>query len=409
MKKTLLLLAGLAMLLSSCQKESFDDGSSKEMPENFVDKQTIRGLLGEVSQQNLTRSSGEQSFGTISTIDAVNGNDGIPDFYVINYKGGGFVIMAADDRVNPILAFSDENSFPVNVDKYSLGLEMWLENADYMVNEVRASNEKQSEEVAEQWTPEMIASFLTHMESGEGRHAIETRSSGEVTTCTCRTIQYGPFFNNQDWSQGLSPYNDAAPLLYINPLNHSAGQQRALTGCTALAMGQIIYFYRWPNKPTYQNFNYAGIAIMVRECGDALGNKWGLSGTYASDKNIDGSLTQKFSYRSANYANYGLAPVRNDLSGGRPVILGAHNTGHAIGIPYADEGHNWVCDGFQQYQMCYSVTHGSQYYIYPAYLNMRWGWGGAHNGWYQEGVWDIPGKIYFNRKRTMITNMVPNR
>ena len=34
-----------------------------------------------------------------------------PAFYVIGRDGGGFVIIAGDDRVSPVLAFSDKGSF----------------------------------------------------------------------------------------------------------------------------------------------------------------------------------------------------------------------------------------------------------------------------------------------------------
>ena len=40
-------------------------------------------------------------------------NSSGPSFYVVNFNAEGFVIVAGDDRVQPILAFSDEGAFVV--------------------------------------------------------------------------------------------------------------------------------------------------------------------------------------------------------------------------------------------------------------------------------------------------------
>ena len=39
------------------------------------------------------------------------GNDVASSFYVVNFGTDGFVIVAGDDRMQPILAFSDEGPF----------------------------------------------------------------------------------------------------------------------------------------------------------------------------------------------------------------------------------------------------------------------------------------------------------
>lgn len=49
-----------------------------------------------------------------------------PSFYVINYQSGGFVIISADKRVNPILAFSKTDTFDYNQAKNQNGIGFWL-------------------------------------------------------------------------------------------------------------------------------------------------------------------------------------------------------------------------------------------------------------------------------------------
>lgn len=49
-----------------------------------------------------------------------------PVSYIINYRGGGFIILSADDRMFPILAYSDKNIFPVDSKNYPGGVAIWL-------------------------------------------------------------------------------------------------------------------------------------------------------------------------------------------------------------------------------------------------------------------------------------------
>lgn len=39
---------------------------------------------------------------------------GLPEMYVVNYEGGGFLVISADKRVNEILAYSEDSSFPID-------------------------------------------------------------------------------------------------------------------------------------------------------------------------------------------------------------------------------------------------------------------------------------------------------
>jgi hypothetical protein len=47
-------------------------------------------------------------------------------FYVINYQNGGFVILSADNRNSPILAYSDNTTFEKDTTNYPAGLKDWL-------------------------------------------------------------------------------------------------------------------------------------------------------------------------------------------------------------------------------------------------------------------------------------------
>ena len=58
----------------------------------------------------------------LSTI--YSGNE--PQMYVFNFKNGGFVVVSATKDYYPILAYSEDGTFPVGEEKS--GLKVWLPN-----------------------------------------------------------------------------------------------------------------------------------------------------------------------------------------------------------------------------------------------------------------------------------------
>lgn len=50
---------------------------------------------------------------------SINGND---TFYVFNFEEGGYCIVSADNRMYPILAYSEDNHFNTNVDIFTPGI-----------------------------------------------------------------------------------------------------------------------------------------------------------------------------------------------------------------------------------------------------------------------------------------------
>ncbi|HCO66516.1 MAG TPA: hypothetical protein DIT04_01995, partial [Dysgonomonas sp.] len=74
------------------------------------------------------------------------GTDTKPSYYIINYKdNAGWVIIAADKRVNPIMAYSTEGNFDIDAKELPGGLLEWLENSDTYVKKIRKSEEPVSE------------------------------------------------------------------------------------------------------------------------------------------------------------------------------------------------------------------------------------------------------------------------
>jgi len=106
------------LVIFSCSRDN-DLGDSTEISqENFVDLSMAKEIGAEISfksNDSNPQTVKNTSFGTvkkkIKTVDEVKNDNGNTVFYVINYLKGGYIILSADDRAQPIIGFSDGGTF----------------------------------------------------------------------------------------------------------------------------------------------------------------------------------------------------------------------------------------------------------------------------------------------------------
>ena len=135
-----------------------------------------------------------------------------PAFYVFGSDRGGFVIVAGDDNVQPILAISEENSF--KVEGRPTNVRAWM---DYIKGYVRSATTR-SPEVAQQWAQ------LTSTKAPVDSAGLTNKSF------TSRTVQ---------WNQN-APANAEAPTVNV-------AQTQAIAGCVPVALAEILTWFGWPN------------------------------------------------------------------------------------------------------------------------------------------------------------------
>lgn len=206
-----------------------------------------------------------------------------------------------------------------------------------------------------------------------------------------------PLLGNINYDQG-TPYNNKCP--YLNG-------GRAVTGCVATAMAQVMRYYRYPANGT-GTFTYTGgndgartinledypfdwnnmleeyqhgytakqadaVATLMLVCGASLSMNYSKDGSGANLAKMDGLLKNNFGYSknvqfisTLNSSNpeetiyyWGEDVVRPELAAGHPLIF--------AGFPAMGQtGHCFVIDG-------YTVMDGEYYY------HVNWGWGGVGN------------------------------
>ena len=279
-------------------------------------------------------------------------------YYVFNKdNGNGFVIASADDRISPVLGYSDSgnldmNNLPPNV-KY------WMDEYSRQIEWVYAHPQDYT-------TVYKASSRTTYPE-------IEPL----VTT---------------RWNQ-RKPYNNMCPM---------DGDSRSLTGCVATAMAQIMNFhqcpdvasgsvdyitrsknipvsatlegtvYDWDNmRDKYIDREYTqeesdAVAKLMFHCGASVDMDYTSSASSAPSSSVTSALTSHFGYDSNTVqiidCDYFLSEeidsyITEELSNDRPIYFSGSNE---------NTGHTFILDGLNSEGM----------------VHINWGWGGLADGFY---------------------------
>ena len=295
-----------------------------------------------------------------------------PELYIFNVPNNqGFIMIAADDIVPPVLAYSTESAFSVddthNPAKYYVG------KYQRQINTARNYNLPANAKTIEEWNN---GGFTSRTKSG---HSVAQM----LTTTWDQCVGYN----------GLCPADPAAA--------GTCGVQIVPTGCVATATAQIMNYWKYPTHgylnhsyPAYgygvlsfdfQNFTFrwsdmfsssinqtAAVDTLMFAIGVAIDMGYGPTGSGAcvvsndcSGGGAEAALRKYFLYDGnlhglKEYTNDSLWVVmlENELNHGRPIdYAGAEASG---------EGHNFVFDG-------YNTTD---------HFHVNWGWSGASNGYF---------------------------
>lgn len=391
------------LLLVGCKREEIDQNRPEEnLPENFVSQNAVAKLLDQVGQVNKTKSGADAPFTEVESITAYKGEDSQPAFYALNYKNGGFVIMSADDRVSPILAYSENGKF-TSTDG-NIGLTMWIDETKDGVTALRSSGAEQSEDVAASWQPENIAAFL-RLPPGLD----EMQPLPIIPECFCKTTTVGPLLTSKNiiWHQDY-PFNGNAPIVY------DGGNSRiASAGCVPVAVGMIMAYHGYPTKYDYNNT--AEKARLLRDLGINLGANYQWENTSVDQARIPSSFTStQFGYATANDGGFDLGTVMSNLDAGLPVILNAGSKGGGLWNPRYENGHAWVCEGYRREYTCTGHKDMEIESDVRIYLYMNWGLSGkfsANNAYYRSDRWNpkfaSDNGYEFDYRKSMVYNIKP--
>jgi hypothetical protein len=299
-------------------------------------------------------------------------NSSTPSFYVVNFEPEGFVIVAGDDRAQPILAFSDEGAFVT--DNIPDHIRFFLDGYTESIRHIIDNQQYSKKSIQKQWEALLVGNY----------HA---QKDGAVVV--------GPLLGNNEWNQTMY-YNDLCPA---DATGHPAYGGHAAVGCGALVMGQVMRYWQYPTTGTGSHSytsNYGtlsanfgattyhyetmpdklttsnhpdscveAVATLLYHCGVAVNMNYGPSVSVANSNRIVSALSSYFRYpttiqyiergnlSSAVWLNY----LKGELDEGAPFMYGGSGN---------NGGHVWICDGYRD----------------DNYFHFNWGWGGQQNGYY---------------------------
>ena len=284
---------------------------------------------------------------------------GVPTFYVVTPREGcGFVIVAGDDAVAPILGYSTTYAM-ASAALLPRNFVGWLEYIDSVVRYVRDSGAEASDAVARLWSEEY-------------------RPVG------------GTMLNTARWSQ-IPPYNNHCPM---------DGDAHSLTGCTQTAMAIIMRHHRWPERAKgrtdayttaggiyvpsrdlnhaydwdnmldtyvegeYNDVEAEAVAVLMADLGYAFKAEYTAMDTGAFPDMM--ALYEKFGYSPASNrvlrrdhsSQYWVSVLRKEIEASRPVFYAGYTPEGA--------GHAFVLDGVDDND----------------YFHVNWGWGGMCDGFF---------------------------
>ena len=309
-------------------------------------------------------------------------------FYVFNIsEGHGFVVVAGDDRLPQVLGYSESGTF--KADKLPLAMQDWMAEMNREIAFLQSHSGVKAHRPAQRATP--IEPLMTTLW-------------------------------DQDW-----PYNMLCPTYSVG----DGETERAVTGCVATAMAQIMYYNKWPLRgtgshtyhcdvndtdPTTLSADFSqsvyewdkmldyynqdsdeescyAVAKLMSDAGISIDMGYG-SSSGASESAVLTALTRYFGYSDRHYLLnrdlYGADEwdqlLTDEISAGRPILYcGYSYTQGSLG------GHAFVLDGIDANGL----------------FHVNWGWGGSNDGYFMVSLL-APGSGYnFKYGQDGIFGVVP--
>lgn len=392
MKKRVSIVLLCSFIFLSCSQESNLEGPmfTDEITTNYVNLEDALQIANSSAAKNLggiykTRATGK----SVKSIRAIyDFSERIASFYIVNYQSG-FSIISADKRDFPILAHSDNATFPdVEESQLPEGLADWFFEQKERISKIRKNNIPLTDDQFSIWTKyyydEMQFKDTSKNKGLVTRYGEIGDEDNDSDPCEARIETYGPYLTT-NWDQ-INGFNDLMPLL--------PNGDHAYAGCTTIALAQVMKFHEYPSRFNWSDMPNSTATLttkqFVKDIFDNIITHYDLNGSHSNINACRNSLINDYGYSSAVKSDYDYNILRQALYTPNVVILAGDN-------PTTGKGHMWICDG---YEYAYYPCPGVGYRMY----HMNWGWGGACDGYFRDGQFSPAGES-FNSHREMIHNI----
>lgn len=293
-------------------------------------------------------------------------DSGRPLFYIFNFSCGGFVLVSASDNAFPILGYSFEGKY--DPEDLPENYNAWMNTCSGQIKDIIDKGIPASKEISSLWS-ELKSHDYHFPENKEVKSVLPLLTS--------------------KWGQGEF-YNELCPLASGGPGGHAAA------GCVALAMAQVIYYYKFPltgkgtkidyclsidncevnfdstfyfwydMRDSLLSFNHS-LAELIFDCGVSVNTCYTANGSSASFWDCQAAFQDNFKYfgnseyiQKTNYSDsLWEQKIVENLDKKIPVLYNGMDT--ALGVAHA-----FVCDGYQS----------------ENFFHFNWGWNGSCDGYF---------------------------
>ncbi len=388
------------ILIQGCtknEKDFIESTTVAQEPSTYVSvEQATSNLLKFMDEFDMQTRSGKPreiteiiTLGGFSETRSAEFSEGQPLVYLFNFSDNkGYALVSGDTRVHDILAFVESGRLDPAKGIDNPGLAIFLSNADtYYQLKTRLPVYNDSGEPVvlsddgdDGYDPDIDADYVEY-------------SDWEITR------EYNERELNCSWGQG-------------DPLNrycYTSNGEKALVGCVAVAVAQIMYYYGYNhtyNGTAYdwnimRNYRYRydyepaeALDMAARLVAD-LGRPENLNMNYGVDASGASMDNVTRTFRNFGYASVGSLQNLN-CNAEKPILV----TGYArrqtvldkvMGVPVTHynhtNGHTWVIDGSMTqtryiytylYNGTLAKTEMEKRYLY----HCNWGWNGQDDGYY---------------------------
>lgn len=268
-------------------------------------------------------------------------------YYVFNNDAGGFVIIAGDDAVTPVLGYTSTGSFDA-------------ENLPDGLKDLLKSYERQIAALGDNYVANQTATRAAF--------------TGEKLLKTAEWNQMAPFnkYTPNNYVTGCVATAGAIVMKHHGyPAKGTGSHSYTWNGKTLTA--NFEHDYDWANMPTKYTVGndeaFDGVARLMSDLGVAVEMQYAKGGSGATMEDLVTALKKYFGYskyaRLLAIADLG-AEVWNDrlraeIDANRPILYSAVDSNKG--------GHSFVIDGYKDES-----------------FSVNWGWGGYCDGFYRIGA-----------------------
>ena len=286
-------------------------------------------------------------------------------FYVYNRgENQGFVIVAGDNAVKPILGYAHEGSF--GVENMPENLKEWMTSREEQINYVQSKGVAASEEVKAAWQTLAVGKpvVLMHTVKWDQEYPYNTLLPGI-----------------EDWHSFVGCAVTATSIVMAHHKWPDSGVG-STTSYYAKDLGQTIpsvsleHPYFWEKMPDLcepneypMDVQAAAVSTLTRDVGYMMKANYGYNSTGARVQNAAKYLPKHMKYRKEVFHidkdlnkisdNVWKKLLKHELDNNRPIVFTGYNSARTVGHAYVLEG-----------------------YDTEDYFSVNWGWSGRSDGFF---------------------------